>query len=756
MAAVELTTGSSLYSQGQPLTMLHFINKGSVMASFPGGSITLEKGDVIGIVELCTNSHFLTYEAIENSSIITYAYKDETDLQKLFAANKEFANVFVNSACKQLSALLKLYNTTREQCNVYYQDCVEDFQVYKSISSIYRMSARALPELDELDMLSLEEELPGWFVPFYDSLRKTFSGCMTDYMDEDTWLPTGFLYQISSSFYKVIKLFEDLEDYIEQIAHIYFNDSYVDMFELYATLSQKIGKGSPDYPVLDSALKRIINFLCSHSHTDQNLLQSRYSDLKEKLSVAASKDKPSLSFINEPTIAELRDSLSTLLSYAGVDTEKKNTIHQLIAKYKMLADRNSADDHARLLRNKISIEFYDLYEIIAKRALEDKEVPPIVDMFLYFGYMDEDIAGIDNACQLYELVKTIYSHHSSGVYPFFHWLKAIYTGHKEPSRNEFDEDYTRYVHNLRSSNKITDQQVSEYLMNPWFKVQYEIRNMFIPVNKMTFGRMSTFCPIFSEHNVLKELDRAFVSTHRVGDSFATICAVDYSAFYRETLFSSEAAKIPREYIHTEVLPDVILMPNMGFRGVMWQEIEGKRRTTPSRMMISIFQLEDLLSTFIRLTGEFRWEMCKRVQGPRWNDISERSLTSEYCDYIQFYRKNIDLSVDAKEKVHASLQKARNSFKEMFVRDYIVYMQYEASGSPRLNKVSRNILFQYCTFSKTIRDKLKTSPQYKELLEKNAIKSHQKIHRIEGLIQKQEHNHLPVPEEIQAELEFLKG
>ena len=40
---------------------------------------------------------------------------------------------------------------------------------------------------------------------------------------------------------------------------------------------------------------------------------------------------------------------------------------------------------------------------------------------------------------------------------------------------------------------------------------------------------------------------------------------------------------------------------------------------------------------------------------RWNDITEPSLTSEYCDYIQFYRKNHDLSAEAKEKIKNALK-----------------------------------------------------------------------------------------------------
>ena len=50
-----------------------------------------------------------------------------------------------------------------------------------------------------------------------------------------------------------------------------------------------------------------------------------------------------------------------------------------------------------------------------------------------------------------------------------------------------------------------------------------------------------------------------------------------------------------------------------------------------------------------MIGDFRWELCRRVQGMRWNDVTEHSLTSDYYDYVMFYSKNRDLSQEAKEK-----------------------------------------------------------------------------------------------------------
>ena len=124
----------------------------------------------------------------------------------------------------------------------------------------------------------------------------------------------------------------------------------------------------------------------------------------------------------------------------------------------------------------------------------------------------------------------------------------------------------------------------------------------------------------------------------------------------------------KETVRVDVRPDVIFAPNAGVKGILWQECEGMHRTTPGRMIISALHMENAHKTFLRMTAEFRWEMCKRTHGSHWNDPSSNSLTADYFDYIQFYRKNNDLSADAKEKVKLLITKARNSVKEAFVLD----------------------------------------------------------------------------------------
>ena len=126
-------------------------------------------------------------------------------------------------------------------------------------------------------------------------------------------------------------------------------------------------------------------------------------------------------------------------------------------------------------------------------------------------------------------------------------------------------------------------------------------------------------------------------------------------------------------------------------------------------------------------------MCRRTQGIHWNDIRESSLTAEYCDYLQFYRKNHNLSADAREKIKSAIAKAKNNYREVFVVDYIAWVKYEAQGSVRLNKQARDIIFRYCPFARPIRESLKESPMYRDMIGKFEILNDREAKKVQSAL-----------------------
>lgn len=452
-------------------------------------------------------------------------------------------------------------------------------------------------------------------------------------------------------------------------------------------------------------------------------------------------------------LSQTAGSLRTILDYAEADNSFALHFKELINQYRHCSDRSAADDSTRTLRLHITKQFYELYQKIFFRAVKEDTIPLPVRMFLYFGYVDEELAEEENTIVLGQLAEYLHTHTHEHVFTLFDWLRAIYDGTRKPSRNEFEQDYTDYLFAQKAAKNISTAQFNELSVDATKKVEYELQNMVPVVNKITYGRISSFCPVFSAHNMLKKPVNAFVTAKALEKYINHIRGLDYSAFYREYLYSNTAAGIPKENFHMEVLPDIILMPNAGNHGVMWQEIEGKHRNTPARMMLSVFYLEELYPAVVRLVGEYRWEMCRRVQGAHWNDLGDRSLTSEYFDYMQFFKKNHDLSPEAKEKLKTALQKARGSFKEMFVRDYVSYILFESAASPRLTKPARTILFTYCPFSRKVRDKLAGNPIYKENLDYYNLKNGQILHRLDLLTRKLESCGMTLPKELLDEHAF---
>lgn len=750
MAVKEFPLGTVLIQSEQPISALHLITKGSVRATYPGGEFYLGKGDVIGVCELAYDSYFISYQAVEDTAIASYACT-EGHLSELLHVKSDLSNLIVSSLFRQLKEILDQYELTKFDCDNFYQYLMKSYSEYGRFTSKHGIATRVLPGLEDLTEMELEYDVPDWLNSYYGQLQRIMKSIAAKAQIAD--FIRGMLLKASQDVYEIFSVCRELYEYKAEIAGLLMNENKLDFFDLYASILYRIGAHDEDSTAITAALGTMMIQLENQDSIDKEMYKNRVQEYKNKLeALQNATDAPEENTASE--VPDLTDSLHTILTYAGSDEETTKNFKAAIDKYNKLSDKNASDDACRKLRLTISKLFYKVYSQAFMKSLSDSNIPKIVKMFFNFGYVDETLAGMENASYLYSIVDSLPSDPSRGVYTAYEWMKEVYEGRKAPCRNEFDNDYAAYVHELKVTGKITAAQEAPMLADRSKQVQFELDNMFQSVNKITFGRISIFCPVFSESNVLKDLSESLVSADKVRACFERIRALDYSAYYRDTMYSNPEIGVVKESLSVEVLPDVILMPNVGVRGVMWQEIEGRKRTTPARMMVSLFQMEDLNNILVRLTGEYRWEMCKRIQGARWNDVSEPSLTSEYFDYIQFYKKNRELSADAKEKVKLSMQKAKNSFKEMFIRDYESWIIYEGSGSPRLNKVARTILFAHCPFSKEIRDKLKANPLYKEMMDRYGVKQSQKIHHMDNLIQKIKNTGAEVPEEISEQRAYL--
>ncbi len=753
MAGITLEKGKAIYTYGQPMTALHLITTGKVRADYPGGSYTLGKGDVIGICEICSEIHFVSYTVTETATILSYPLSSINVLSELLQKHADMARFFLISACRQINTLQNSLSTAEITSNSLYQHLFADYDNYTSLCERYRIRPRELDSLKELNVYMAEESEEPWLTGYYQGLTNIYAGeHFRDFLKESS-VSMGILKRGSLDFQRVWTALEEQAAYQKRLAGFYFNESGNDLYDFYTSLYYKLDGGCEEIPEILSILRRIAEQSENKLAITPALAESRIKQFTNTL--------PSTDTIHSETDdastlpQELANSLNTILDFAGKELGISDTFRQHVHSYKLLSDRSSMDSNVCALRRALTEEFYILYTALFEQTLTEDNIPAPVWMFLYFGYVDEELAGTKNTATLYRMLPNITDNSQFGVYTFYHWLLAIFRGEKEPSRNEFDQDYTDFMHKQKMSGTVSEQDLMALEHNSMSKVNYELQNMFPSVNKITYGRISTFCPIFTEESAQKDLETAYVTVSKIAKASELVRKVDYSAFYREGLDMEHIEVMGKIPVHTECIPDVILFPNAGIRTVMWQEIEGKKRNTPGRMCFSLFHMEDVTTSYLRMTAEFRWELCKRIQGARWNDVSEASLTSEYFDYIQFYRKNHDLSNEAKERIRNGLMQTKNSFREMFVRDYIQWVVYEGNGSPRLNKVARKIFFTYCPFSADICAKLDSNPMYADLLSRHRLLRAQKKHQLEMLRKKLWNSGTAVPDTLELELAYYE-
>lgn len=197
------------------------------------------------------------------------------------------------------------------------------------------------------------------------------------------------------------------------------------------------------------------------------------------------------------------------------------------------------EEQGRRLRKSLSSMFYEVYQKVFLRTMKEGQLTPILEMFLYFGFMDVSMVGEEHADELYDLTEKISACRSEQVYTMYDWLKSIYEGENEPSRNEFDLDYAGYLAEQRRMGKLKDSQVEVLKQDNWAKTVFEMENMFVSTNRATYGRVTSFCPVLSRKDMLQSAEKMLVTAKRVEDAIHYVRKIDYSQRDIDNIIPSE-------------------------------------------------------------------------------------------------------------------------------------------------------------------------------------------------------------------------
>lgn len=451
---------------------------------------------------------------------------------------------------------------------------------------------------------------------------------------------------------------------------------------------------------------------------------------------------------------ELKNSLEKIIRFSNLSSSSSDILRKCIADFKALPDKLSSDSTVRELSDKMTSVFFELYELVFLKTLKENTSSRLIDMFLQYGYLDEELLSENQLQQLYTFEDLSSDDGICLVCNIKDWLTDIYSIKKDPSINNFDLDYYDYFRDMVKKGEMNQKEKASYDNNNENRVNFEIQNMLITNHKLCSGQTSTYFPVLHSQVLPNNINDIFITKDKINQTISDILKYDYSAFHRELFYQNPETKVEKEIIMKAIYPEIILIPTFGSKALMWQELTGKARNTPGRFLIPIMTNEDLRPMLIKLIGAFRWELCRTMMGSAWNDISERSLTAEYMDYIQFYKKNKDLSENAKEKLKLQIAKYNHKTKDIFVSDYETWIEYESHGNLRLNKIARSILTRYCPFNQEIRERLAKQPIFADSIQSyNVIKS-KKLVELESQYKRKGYN-LEIETDLTKNLEFYR-
>ncbi len=745
MKTINLSAGEPLARKEDKVREWYLIQTGAIVQSIGHAQVILEQNAIIGILE----SEWFSYDYIakEDTSLIVIPCRNAGDLQILLAENKNFRVIFIRTAVEQRNQMLCLYQEMREKVSLLYASVLAVYQDYQKLCEDLLLEGQGFSRLDTFSKIEMLHEAEEWEFNSSNSIVKAHLKEYLQLMMKDDAMCVGAIMEAAAQMRRVSQGIREMNQYLEYNKDILFTDSQNDLFHLFFDLAVSMAKKGKDIACFEDELQRIAGVMEQLGiYEKDQLLECKKAFEGYDFSKAS---EGHLDIARE-------DCFGMILEYAGLEKEEIGEYRMLLTEYKKYHEAQITEGDAFRVRKRLTQMFYKVYYKAFLHSMEDREkLSPVLLMFFNFGFMDTELAGIETANALYNLTDHLGIFESKHVYTVYRWLTEIYRGKRKTSRNDFDLDYQAYLKNLKRTGNLTERQEEERKNDRRLMVEFEIQNMFQNAHRMTYGSNTTFCPILSGDAFMNSIEKMAVTSDRIISSLNRIRSLDFSVFYREVLFSDTEHGITSERIMKEVFPDIVLMPDAGTQAVMWQETEGAKADTPARFMFPMFTAVDIDEQMLAAAARFRWEICRHIQGVHWNDIREKSLTSEYCDYLQFYRKNGAIPSESKEKIKLLLQRVRNNFREAFVKDYQNWMKYESKGSFRLNRVAREILITYCPFSRKVRKALAANPLYQSTFIKLDAENKRKVQRLTALYQKYTEAGGTITPDLKANLEYYQ-
>lgn len=761
--------GAYLARAGETVTAVFLVLKGKLALENDTCCVELSAGSFAGLSDTFTGQHSFSIFAKEASSVYAFSVRDTGAARKIISNQKDYAGMAVHSMAQAITSFDRLNSELVNRANglaEYIRKKHAEYIQKTTVAGFRPVEIRLVKQLNDFEKASVAtSEL----LEYYSELAKQPVERAKLYFSDSPNMALHHLREASFVLEDISEACSEATTFLEEAFYLLINNGndnlYIRSTELLGRLKSlnKDRRGAEE--LLESIKDTILQLAIFFEQTlhrslplDIDRMEEAYIDALSGSTGIEETEELDLENIDAEAVSILRKSLSggatKLVEYAGWNDDRANLFVEDVEKFVNTKVRLSNDEGLRALRKEITNLYMDLYQDVFLKSLEDAEVPIIVDLFLNYSFVDDRLLKDEQLMDLCAL-KPEKQTAPCQVYSFREWLKLIYDMRRIPSKSEMDLDFEEYLRDKRKRGEINDLQLTNIAKDPVQWISYEVHNMFTTNIRMVSGQITTFVPILHEDSFSGIPSKSRMTKDRVNALVSQVLSNDPTLFYREMVYNNKEAKVEREFIMKCVYPEFVVMPINGANIVMWQDTSARKRDSAGRFMLPAFFEGMPEDAMIRALGRFRWELCKTIQSISWNNIQVKSLTSEYYDYIEYYRKNRDLSEEKKEKVKSQMSRARNNLREAFVQDYECWVKYESAGAIRMNKVAREILATYIPFPKSVRESISAQPIFADATARFERNLKKKLYDLELRYKNLEKNNVTITPEMISTKEYYR-
>lgn len=751
----------------------------------------------------CSNYNF-TFKTDTDITISKTTIEDEETVRKFFNANKNYITYMIRSlslqaikitdALHDIDSLYKDIATHLNNLSLLFlaikddNDYVSKNETINKMKDVYLDAKKVgikIPNEYDLNFIKNHDDAifsdiytvdldddfaEDYKINFYKRLFKIPADIQDNFFMHDSEFSLIFAHDISKY---ILNASKTLKSYFN-VCNIMINEiigNENSIFSEYISIAEKMKENNwDDSDVISTSnlILEYISYLTGHyknvykNNVDINI-DSMKKIIEKNICIIVEEKKGddvhTLDIISgvENMPKELDKSAKKLVEASGIDDEKAKHLLDSLAQFKKIKDKLSSEDEARLIRRAINSIFFDVYSGIAKKVIVENSKDRLYQMFLDYSFFDEELLSKKNIIDLYSFKdNTSIKNKEIRVYTQTELLRKVYNKEELPSINGFGQSYDEHLRERMKKGEFNEEGYNSMYENANERFKYEIHGLISSTQKLCYGTISSYSAILHEDMIMKDINRSFTNKEAIEKAITDILKIDFGAFYREVLYKNPDARIDKEIILEEVYPEFILSPTYGSRSIMWQELNGRNKRSRGRIVIPVLTYEDISQMLISSIGAFRWELCKSVLGYSWNDLSSQSLTSEYYDYVTFYKRNKDLGEEAREKFIAQVKKARNNMRDIFATDYFAWLKYESQSIIRLNKVARGIMYRNVPFAKEIRETIGKQPIFSEIAYKFEGLRKKRAQELENRYARYKSGGGSLPYELQRHIDFYKN